>query len=381
MSPSAPNSRPSSATPSDDSSVITELSFDYTLDDEGNPVRFKKAQPTFKYIDTSSPPTPQDSDNEQPREPSPPTHSPLPLQSQTKKLPSPVLSASEERPLSRSESAYAVLNGAAAQSSSSVPTARAFMRIGSGSLSTTPGGTGSTHLTSGPSAGVRARRLALDEQREQDARNRLQIDEIRSRAIEDVHEQDEEENLANVDSVPDKRPSRSSVAAGKKRHSPPFSRVAPGSQRVASGLAPRSASYSGLNAARPLVDVPLPQRDHRGRIMKHKYGVAISTGFDRISESEDIEGEHPAEYLTGDDTDPGASHLHNVSRQMPQAYFCHFFSGEDQGPATGLSTTSTARQRNYPGFSSSQTLSGKSRPRRSASFSDASRTYIFPITR
>jgi serine/threonine-protein kinase TTK/MPS1 len=313
MSQSAPNSRPSSATPSDDSSIISELSFDYTLDDEGNPVRLKKSQPTFKYINTSTPPTPQDSDNEQPHEPSPPTHSPLPLPSQTKKLPSPVLSVSEERPLSRSESAYAVLNGA--QSSSS---ARPFKRIGSGSLSTTPGGTGSTHIASGPSAGVRARRLALDEQREQDARNRIQIDEIRSRAIEDVHEQDEEENLVNVDSVPDKRLSRSAVAAGKKRHSPPFSRVAPGSQRAASGLAPRSASYSGLNAARPLADAPLPQRDHRGRILKQKYGVAISTGFDRISESEDIDGEHAAEYLTGDDTDPGTSHLHNVSRQMPQ---------------------------------------------------------------
>jgi len=293
---------------SSDDSFISELSFDYTLDDEGNPVRLNKSS-TSKLNNTSSPPTPQDSppENAHPSDHSPPPPSPLQLYQTHKKPPSPT-PLNSARSLLRSESEQTFLNkDAIGQSSTSESTFRSFQRVASGSQSvTTPGGANS-YVNPSLSMGVKARRVTIEEHKEQDARNRLHIEEIRARIEEDMRSQEEKENLISSNSGIDEAPGTSSgLPSTSKRGSPPLaSRLVPASQRAPPAFPPRATAYTEQSDVRPLSEVPFPQRDHRGRKLKNaKFGSNFSTGFNRIEEVEGSESEAGVEN-TGEEVDTG----------------------------------------------------------------------------
>ncbi|KAG5638162.1 hypothetical protein H0H81_001458 [Sphagnurus paluster] len=102
--------RASSATPpSDDSSIIDDLSFEYVFDSEGNYVRLSKG--SSSKSNNSSPPTPQD--NLPPPDP-------------------PLKPISRRASLSRSESAYPVLVSTTAAPQTDGPPPRSFQRVASG---------------------------------------------------------------------------------------------------------------------------------------------------------------------------------------------------------------------------------------------------------
>jgi hypothetical protein len=200
-------------------------------------------------------------------------------------------------------------NGSNGTSISPASGARSFKRVASGSLSVTPANSGS-FLSSGLSTGVRARRVTIEEHREQDARNRQHIEEIRARMNDKLIAQEEKENLVNGDPFTGEvHGSSLGLAANSKRSSPILSsRSASTSQRASAAVPTRA--YNGSSAIRPLTDVPLPQRDHRGRIVKNvKFGA--STGFDRIAEGDGTESESGVGYYTGEETDTGVSHSRN----------------------------------------------------------------------
>ena len=169
------------------------------------------------------------------------------------------------------------------------------------------------------------RRVTMEDNREQEARNRKQVDEIRARMMDEA-QQEEKENIIGSDSAPAPEHPYTPAAgmgAGVKRHSPPLSSRSVSSSRVV--LPTRSAySASTSSVSRPLIDVPVPQRgpharqilpgpNHAGRIMKSgsvaKYAFSGGVvGFDRISEVEGSElegerGDYP--YGGGEETDTG----------------------------------------------------------------------------
>ncbi|GLB38489.1 putative protein kinase superfamily protein [Lyophyllum shimeji] len=113
--PDDPKQRPSPVTPaSDDSSIIDDLSFDYVFDAEGNYVRTSKG--SSSKSNHSSPPTPQDN---------------LPAQAPDPPLkPSPPPTA-RRTSLSRSESAHSALTSSTT-TSSDAQLPRSFQRVASG---------------------------------------------------------------------------------------------------------------------------------------------------------------------------------------------------------------------------------------------------------
>ena len=344
---------------SDDSSIIDDLSFDYIIDPEGNLVRLSKG--SSSKSNHSSPPTPQDA-SLQPD---------LPLI----KPPSPELNSPVSRiSFSRSESAFP----APSSGSSIVPLnekpARSFQRVASGpatSMSTSYLAPTSISLSNPRAA---SRRIAMEDGKDfhevgNSLRTRLTVEQ-NSRTL-----QEEKENISESDELP---PIQAALAAVKQRNSPPLASrlVSSSSSRVPPARAAYLSNGSSTASGRPLTDIQrgtrsrqiMPGPNRAGRIMKStsapKYnGSAVHPSFDRISERETSDSEQADYYspvritVNGDDTDQEDEPLVVVDpAAVPLPSGPHVSGGRQRG----LSAGSTA----------ALSLSG-TRPRRSASLSDA----------
>ena len=364
---------PTSTTPnSDDSSIIDDLSFDYICDPDGNIVRLSKGSSSKSTY--SSPPTPKEA-----LQPDPPGLKP----------PSPDLLASPVAriSLSRSESAYSALTGGVINSSSAAVNekpSRSFQRVASGpALSMGPSSVGPSYLA--PTASslskprVTARRITTEDGRErQDS-----IGATRTRQTLDANAypyslQEEKENISESEEHPF---IQTASVAGKLRSSPPLvtRSVSAASTRLPSARAAYLANGASSTNGRPLAEVPLPQRgsharqllpaaNRAGRIMKSnsasKYGGSVSAvNFDRISETDasdnELGGHHSpkAAPAGGDDTEPEDEPIEPAMVPIP--------SLRPRTPGLSINVNT--------GLSSSTVLtqSGNTRPRRSASLSDA----------
>jgi len=358
--PRTPNDRRVSphlkSTPnSDDSSIIDDLSFDYIQDSNGNIVRLSKG--SSSKSNHSSPPTPQDA-----IQPDIPTickpESPNSLHE------SPMARIA----LSRSESAYSALPGssAAVQSERS---ARSFQRVASGPvLSQTP------YLAPPPPGSkprVAARRITTEDASERQDSGGVSRAKLMSDLNAYSHTlQEEKENISESDEIPI---IQTASVAKKHRNSPPLATRSTSALSIRTSSVANRANYgSNRSSNRPLADVSLAQRsvqvrqvvpapNRSTRMMKSsslsKYN---SSAFDRISETEgsDVDQHYVPIPTTGeDDTD-----------------------AEDDVPPTvdpaavplPISSNSLARPRST---TNALSLSGGSRPRRSASLSDALSTF------
>ena len=365
---------PTSTTPnSDDSSIIDDLSFDYICDPDGNIVRLSKGSSSKSTH--SSPPTPKEA-----LQPDPPGLKP----------PSPdLLSSPVARiSLSRSESAYSALTGAVIGSSTAAVNekpSRSFQRVASGpALSMGPSSLGPSYLA--PTASslskprVAARRITMEDGRErQDS-----IGASRTRQTLDANSypyslQEEKENISESEEHPF---IQTAAVAVKLRNSPPLvtRSVSAASTRLPSARAAYLANGASSTSGRPLAEVPLPQRgsharqllpaaNRAGRIMKSssasKYGSSVSAiNFDRISETDASDNEYlggnhspKAAPAGGDDTEPEDEPIEPAMIPLPPL--------RPRTPGLSINVN--------PGLSSSTVLtqSGNTRPRRSASLSDA----------
>ncbi|KAJ3841718.1 other/TTK protein kinase [Lentinula raphanica] len=316
--PVTPHSRAPSVSPSSsESSIIDELSFDYDYDEAGNIVRNSKGSRTSTQSFLSTPPTEVTNipKIDLPKDSSPP----LPRAS-----------------LSRSESAYPVLNGPATASSdrekargSSANPVRSFSRVASGPIPTT---------TASESAGPPIRTLP----RQYDSRQKRHTEEIRARLAS--NEVEEKENT--VPPAEDFHGSRPIASSSSSRLMPP-TRATYGSQ-----------SLGGLS--RPLIDAAQRVMSSSSRMLLK--GVGTKPQIDRISESES-DG--------GDDAYAGyGEHGHGLS----------------EGNAYGTDTDADDDDEGMPQFMASRNIapphsagippptlneSTGTRPRRSASLSDA----------
>lgn len=367
-------SRRTSTSPSDESSII-ELSFDYELDSAGNYVRVSKGS---SRSNLSSPPTPNDALLDgalKPLSSSPPQGTSIPYA--YTKPPSPILLnspiPSRRNSLSRSENAFPSLQSGSgteslplaaqhrAQPSATGNSARSFQRVASVPVTLTPAAP-QPALRAPLSSGLagtgrkigRPQRVPRDEYREQPP---LTLDEQ-----EELRVQEEKENLITIldgDGLP-------SDGAASKRTSPRLTaRSASVSQldgRAISSL-PTRAYGSSAGARQPLQPgrqiMPGPNR--AGRVlmgMAVKYGVG-SGGFDKINENEGSENEFATEHAY-DETDPSA-YLLLFSGSPTQTIYVDV---DEPQPGNGM-----LRHRSYV---APPTLSSGTRPRRSASLSDAS---------
>ncbi|KAL0961027.1 hypothetical protein HGRIS_006018 [Hohenbuehelia grisea] len=359
-----PKSRAPSSSPSDDSSIIDDLSFEYVQDADGNYVRLSKGSSKSNH---STPPTPEDY---LPRisDPIDPNYLQVKPTSPTS-LTSPLRRGS----LSRSESAYPVLNGPSTSSSEralealSSAASRSFQRVAS-----VPSGvmasTGASVAI--PSSAIKPRpmprRVTMEDQPQ---RGRIPIDELNALRLQ----QDEKENIHGSDRMdPSDDPYTLAVAA-TKRNSPPHAQRSAslsGMSAMRSAGAALRSGHAGLPTARPLADVPVPQRSStrptlptsvRGtRAVKSAASVVASKystpgGFGRISEVESCgyDNARPA----NDDTDI-----------ISDAEQDRYLSVPASAPAVSEGETAPTRSRNPQQSLSS---SGNTRPRRSASLSDA----------
>ncbi|KAF7422588.1 Dual-specificity kinase, spindle pole body (SPB) duplication and spindle checkpoint function [Pleurotus ostreatus] len=301
--------RSSSSTSSDDSSIIDDLSFEYVFDDEGNYVRLSKGGSAKS--NHSTPPTPAD---RLPRDSDPPPSQPnLLLQV---KPPSPISLNSPIRrgSLSRSESAYPVLNGPGVLPSdrvnSAAATARSFQRVASGPalIKSATSFAGQSQ----PKGRLVPRRVTMEDQEPQSRKS-----------FEDLHiHNDEEPRLKQEEKENRLDPSEypyvlAIAAASARRNSPPLATRS----TSLSGMQSRGAGLSRLlPATRPLADVPVPQRasdfqilpgpNRPGRILKGLGSAAAkfsaASGFGRISETEasvNDSGDRQQVAYPNDDTD------------------------------------------------------------------------------
>jgi serine/threonine-protein kinase TTK/MPS1 len=330
--------------PSDDSSVIEDLSFDYIFDDNGGYIRLSKGSSKSQ----NSPPTPSDASLHPDSQPSPPS-----------------------RPsLSRSESAYLP-----APSGVDKQAARSFQRVTSGpALALTP----NQALAALSKSRSLSRRVASEEaNREQDippsSRSRPPLDNHQN-----VH-QEEKENISEAEEVAYHPPS-------KQRHSPPqLSRPTASSlrhsyqhhsSRTAYGSSSSSVNKPPIDGSQRASHVrqmhPGPSR--AGRVVKTPSSSSIlvapkysgsSSGIDRIAEQDGSEGEFAP----------------NDHQQPPQAAGDETDT-EDEPPVEpvpvpphqGVPLANVGRQRSLmasTASSSSLVHSSINRPRRSASLSDA----------
>lgn len=278
--PTAAHSRASSVSPySSESSIIDELSFDYGYDEEGNFVRNSKGS-TSRTSPRSSLSTP-------PKDLTGIDSSELPPAKSLQ--PSPSLRRAS---LSRSESAYPVLNGPSSERDRAQPhsanPARSFLRTASGPIPTTT--ITSTTESTGPPIRTLPRRI--DQTLE--ARQKRNTEELRARLAS--IEQEEKENICDIPAVDSSRPA-SSVSS---RALP--SRSAYGSQSLG-------------NVVRPLIDIPQRVLSSSSRMVLKGTG-STKPPIDRISEvvsateSDDGDdgyayGRGPPVNIDGPDTDLG----------------------------------------------------------------------------
>ena len=370
-----------STTPnSDDSSVIDDLSFDYIIDPEGNLVRLSKG--SSSKSNHSSPPTPQDAS----LQPDLPLKPPSP-----DALNSPVSRIS----FSRSESAFPVLSSGSSTGAQNEKPARSFQRVASGPITMSASYLAPTASSlSKPHAA--SRRIAIEDSRDYhevniSSRTRQTLEpNSNSRSL-----QEEKENISESDEHPH---IQTAMAAVKQRNSPPLASrlVSSSSSRVPPARAAYLSNGASSASGRPLTDTQrgsrsrqiMPGPNRAGRIMKStsasKYSAsAVHPGFDRISERETSDSEQADYYspvrlaVNGDDTDledepmvavePAAVPLPSSVPSGP-----HLSGGRQRGQSVltvnanvGLSAGSTALS-----------LSGSSRPRRSASLSDTLSTFL-----
>lgn len=369
-----------STTPnSDDSSIIDDLSFDYIIDQEGNFVRLSKG--LSSKSNHSSPPTPQEAS----LQPDPPLKPPSP-----DLLTSPVTRIS----LSRSESAFAVLSSGSSTGAQNEKPVRSFQRVASGPAIAMSASYLAPTASSLSKPRAAPRRITMEDSRDRHeangpSRTRQTIDSnVLSHTL-----QEEKENISESDEYPH---IQTAMVAVKQRSSPPLATrsVSSSSSRMPAARAAYLANGGTTASGRPLTDMPLSQRGTRqimpgpnraGRIMKStsasKYSTstAIALGFDRIAERETSDSEQAGDYysparltVNGDDTDledeplaavePAAIPLPSSVSSGP-----HLSGGRQRGQSVlsvnvnvGLSAGSAALAQ-----------SGSSRPRRSASLSDA----------
>lgn len=360
-----------STTPnSDDSSIIDDLSFDYIIDPEGNLVRLTKD--SSSKSNHSSPPTPLDT-SLQPAE--------VPL-----KPPSPDLfdfnSPVSRISLSRSESAFPALSGGSLTGAHNEMPPRSFQRVVSGPATMSASYLAPTaSLLSKPRAAPR--RITMEESRD---RHEVNSSSRSRQALEsNLHShtlQEEKENISESDEHPY---IQTATGVVKQRSSPPLANrlVSSSSSRVPPARAAYLANGASTASGRPLTDLQrgshsrqIMQGPNRaGRIMKSasasKYSSsAIHPSFDRISERETSDSDRVA--VNGDDTDledDPVPTIESAAIPLPSSVSSgpHSSGGRQRGQSVlsvnmnvGLSAGSTALP-----------LSGSSRPRRSASLSDA----------
>ena len=232
-----------------------------------------------------------------------------------------------------------------------------------------------------------SRRIAMEDSRDcHEVNSSSRIRQIvepnsHSRAL-----QEEKENISESDEYPH---IQTGMAAVKQRSSPPLAtRLVSSSSRVPPARAAYLSNGASAASGRPLTDIIqrgsrshqiMPGPNRAGRIMKStsasKYtSSAVHPNFDRISERETSDSE-PADYysplrlvVNGDDTDLEDELMVAVEPvAIPLPSGPHLSGGRQRGQSVlsanvnvGLSAGSTALS-----------LSGNSRPRRSASLSDA----------
>lgn len=327
--------------PSDDSSVIEDLSFDYIFDGEGNYIRLSKGSSKTHH----SPPTPNE----------------ISLQSDPKPSSSPRTS------LSRSESACLPPASGTDKSAS-----RSFQRVASSSsTSATPNYSLATSVK--PRA-LSRRVISEDANHEQDLR-KLDFPS-RARPLLDSHQhlrQEEKENISESEEVPyiasskqqrHSPPSTSrsiAVASSRSSYQPP-SRMAYSAGTNSSSRSSASSSHRATHSRQTLPTRVVKSNSSSVPMVAPKYSSSSSVGIDRIAEHEPSESEFAANdyqppIVAGDETDTGDDEPALDPPSMPQ----------------GTSLAGVGRHRSFlvSGASSSLGQSSITRPRRSASLSDA----------
>lgn len=359
------NTARKSATPSDDS-YIEDLSFDYVLGESGSVQRVSKGS-SKASPQTYTPPTPPD-DAIEPKD--------------LKKPPSPISLNSPlgRSSLSRSESAYPVLETVSGLTSDKPERpARSFSRVASGPLlsAATSYATPTASATAKPR--IAPRRITLDEASE---KNDLVAVSSRSRQALDSQShthQDDKENISESDENP-----HQIAAPGKRRHSPPLA------LRPSARPALRTA-YSSGSGTRPLTDVPqrasharqiAPVHTRAGRILK-----SISTSSASKHSSATLDRYHETDVSENEYGPPPTSAPANYGERNSPVRFAQGGVESDIGedaevdPANNPVPSSATsgmfgRQKSHLalGNAAAASLLGQSssnRPRRSASLSDA----------
>ncbi|KAF8817037.1 kinase-like protein [Phlegmacium glaucopus] len=371
-----------STTPnSDDSSIIDDLSFDYIIDQEGNFVRLSKG--LSSKSNHSSPPTPQETS----LQPDPPLKPPSP-----DLLNSPVTRIS----LTRSESAFPILSTSSSTGAQNEKPARSFQRVASGPAISMSASYLAPTASSLSKPRAAPRRITMEDSRDRHeangpSRTRQTIDSnVLSHTL-----QEEKENISESDEYPH---IQTAMVAVKQRSSPPLATrsVSSSSSRVPAARAAYLANGNSTASGRPLTDMPLSQRgphprqimpgpNRAGRIMKStsasKYSssAAIAAGFDRIAERETSDSEQAGDYyspvrltMNGDDTDQEDEPFPAVEpAAIPLPSSVPSGSHLSGGRQRGQSVLSVNVNVGLSAGSAALSQSGTSRPRRSASLSDA----------
>lgn len=344
--PTALHSRANSLSPSSsESSIIDELSFDYDYDEEGNIVRNSrgsksKVSPLSSF--SSTPPKDLTGTDNSDLQPPKSLH------------PSPSLRRAS---LSRSESAYPVLNGPTTHSSDrdraqplSANPVRSFHRTASGPITTAT-----------ESAGPPIRTIPRRMDPSAEARQKRNTEELRAK-LASIGQEDKE-NIHDIPAVEDLYASR--PAATSSSRALPI-RSAYGSQSLG-------------NVSRPLLEVPQRVLSSSSRMVLK--GTGCKPQIDRISEAgsatESDGGEEAyATYSRGPveniDTDTGRSLTSALV--LPSSNY----SVEDEGVPSYKSSRKQQQHVPHPPHSASiQPLNGSvsTRPRRSASLSDTLREF------
>ncbi|KAJ2919207.1 hypothetical protein MD484_g1212, partial [Candolleomyces efflorescens] len=349
-----------SATPSKSDDSVDDLSFDYEFDDEGQFVRRSKGGNRYSMGSTSAqstPPTPQDSLPDSSPEPSEPPKSSSP--------------APRGSSLSRSESAYAVLTTAQPIPAPATETKplRPFQRVISGPATAgTPSYLAPT-IASSRGARIMPRRITMEDHR--DRPEALPIGRFRqtldSSSTHASAFQDEKENIGELEEKPP-------TTVTTRRASPTLA-----SRATTSRMSSSRTSYSASNNGRPLADVPVPQRaptarqllsgpNRPGRVMKSSSSLKYSaSNNDRLGEVTELGEAEPA---------------HRENELLVRAASEEAEQQDDPVepaniplPNSGSLTNGMRNRRdlniNVHPANSLLSHSGSTRPRRSASLSDA----------
>lgn len=383
--------RSNASTPtSDSSSIIDDLSFDYVLGDDGNIIRMSKGghKPKSNH---SSPPTPQEG-GLQPDPPRPKPPSPDFLAS-----PAPRIS------LTRSESAFPILSSHGTTSSPTTsttgsnekPSSRSFQRAASGPILSNPSYLAPT-ASSLSKPRLLARRPTLEDERERHD----SMGAAKARQPLDSHppmygHQEEKENISESDEHGFLRPSSASTTnAPRSRGSPPLVTRSVGSASSRAASTARAAYMASSAGTRPSgasshARQILSGPSRVGRVLKSvsvssKYtSGAAAANFDRISEIDHGENEGAAgeRYVPssrtnmGDDTDnedDGAgAPIDPANVPLPPVVMPANFHSVMTRVARGQAPMSANPNSAAALPTSSLSLSGSTRMRRSASLSDA----------